>query len=135
MRARVFSDPDARRRLESILHPMIREVADAECLAAASPYVLLVVPLMAETWSTGGYRERCRRILVVDCSEGLQVRRVMARGSLEEAEARRVLAAQADRQARLAIADDVIVNDGSIEVLQANVERLHGVYLGLAAES
>ena len=135
MRVRAFADPDARRQLEAILHPLIRGVADAECAAAASPYVLLVVPLMAETWTNGGYRQRCRRILVVDCSEDLQVRRVMERSGMDEAAARRVLAAQARRAARLAIADDVISSDGSREALGSDVDRLHRNYLALAANS
>jgi dephospho-CoA kinase len=135
MRARVFADPGERRRLEAILHPAIRREADAECAAATSPYALLVVPLMAETWGDGAYRKRCKRILVVDCSESTQVRRVMARNAISEAEVRAVLAAQASRADRLAIADDVISNEGSREELEARVACLHADYLRQAGHT
>jgi len=129
MRRLVFADPDARRRLEGILHPLIRELSDARCRAAGAPYVILAVPLLVES---GSYRERCRRILVVDCPESLQIARVMARNGIGEAEVRAILAAQASRQARLAIADDVLVNDGERTILYRSVAELHAKYLRLA---
>jgi dephospho-CoA kinase len=135
MRQRVFADPGERRRLEAILHPAIRREADLECRAAESPYAVLVVPLMAETWASGDYRQRCQRILVVDCNEATQVRRVMARNAMSEAEVRSVLAAQASRAGRLAIADDVISNDGRREDLEPQVARLHADYLHRAADT
>lgn len=135
MRARVFADAQARERLEAILHPLIREIADARCAAAPSPYAVLVVPLMAETWASGDYRKRCRRILVVDCSEEVQLRRVMARNGLTEDAVRAILAVQAARPQRLAIADDVVRNDGTLDVLREQVGQLHQQYLMLVGRS
>ena len=131
MRRLVFADPEARGRLEGILHPMIREHAAADCRAATSPYVILAVPLLVES---GTYRERCRRIVVVDCPESLQISRVMTRNGLPEAEVRAIMAAQATRAQRLAAADDVVTNDGDLAHLEAQVIELHRKYLQLAAE-
>ena len=135
MRRLVFADASARNRLEAVLHPMIRNVSEARCAAAAeanAPYVLLVVPLLVET---GGYRERVSRILVVDCSEDVQVSRVVARSGLSSDEVRSIIAAQAPRAVRLAAADDVVINEDGIEVLQAQLDELHTRYLHLAASS
>lgn len=126
MRRLVFADAGARRVLESILHPRIREEADRRCAASLAPYVLLAVPLLVES---GQYRERCDRILVVDCPEALQLQRVMARSGLSEAEAQAILAAQATRAARLAIADDVLDNTGDLDSLLERIESLHADYL------
>jgi dephospho-CoA kinase len=97
---------------------------------AGGSYQILAIPLLAE----GGGRGRVDRVLVVDCPEELQVRRVMARDRVPEAQARAVLAAQAGRADRLAIADDVIVNDGDVAALRDEVARLHRNYLRQAAE-
>lgn len=131
MRQRVFGDPAARARLESLLHPMIRQLAEERCRAAATPYVVLAVPLLVES---GSYRQRCDRVLVVDCPESLQVARVMARSALAEPEVRAIMATQATRQQRLAAADDVIVNDGSRTNLYGQTAGLHLKYLLLSAE-
>ena len=131
MRRLVFADPAARGRLEGILHPLIRQQAAADCRAAASPYVILAVPLLVES---GTYRERCRRIVVVDCPESLQISRVMARNGMPEAEVRAIMAAQASRAQRLAAADDVLANDGDLPQLAAQVAQLHRKYLQLGAE-
>lgn len=131
MRRLVFADPAARRRLESILHPLIRAESDRQCAAACGPYVLLVVPLLIES---GSYRQRCRRILVIDCQESTQISRVMARSGLSESDARAILEAQASRAERLAAADDVIVNDGVAEALPAQVAALHECYCCAAAK-
>lgn len=131
MRQRVFADPAARSRLEAILHPMIRELSAARCRAAASPYVILAVPLLIES---GSYRERCQRIVVVDCPESLQVARVMARNGLSEPEVRAIMVAQASREERLAAADDVVHNDADLTSLYLQVEALHLRYLRLSAE-
>ncbi len=130
MRRQVFADPAARQKLEAILHPMIREISAARCAAAKSPYVILAVPLLVES---GTYRERCRRILVVDCPEARQVERVMSRNRMTADEVRAIMATQATRQERLAIADDVIVNDGGINDLATQVDALHARYLKLSA--
>ena len=129
MRALAFREPDARRRLEAILHPLIRAESARQCLAASGPYVILAVPLLVES---GGYRERCDRILVVDCEPAVQVARVMARSGLPEAEVRAIIAAQAGRAQRLAAADDVIDNGGSPQALSARVDTLHHAYLAAA---
>ena len=134
MRQRVFSDAGARAALEGILHPLIRAESDRACRAASSPYVLLLVPLMAETWARGGYRERCQKILVIDCPEEVQVARVMARNGFSADAVRAIMAAQATRQQRLDLADDVLENTGSLEELTEQVNRLHEKYLELAKE-
>jgi dephospho-CoA kinase len=130
MRRLVFSEPAAKRRLEAILHPMIRGEADLRCVSAQGTYVVLVVPLLVET---GSYRGRVHRILVVDCAEATQVARTMARSGLSEAEVRSIMAVQAGREARLAAADDVIDNDGELDALRAQVRGLHRRYLDAAA--
>ena len=128
MRRRVFADPAERHRLESILHPLIRSESDNRLEAAAqtgAPYALLVVPLLVES---GSYKERVDRVLVVDCPEALQIARVMARNGMSQEEVSRILAAQASRQARLAVADDVIENVGGPENLEMQVSQLNRYY-------
>jgi dephospho-CoA kinase len=129
VRARVFADPAARRQLEGILHPLIRRESAARVAAATGAYVVLVVPLLVES---ADYRARVDRVLVVDCPLELQVSRVRARSGLSEDEARRIIAAQVSRETRLAAADDVIDNSGTLEALHAQVRRLHQRYLELA---
>lgn len=129
MRRLVFSDPSAKSRLESILHPMIRLESEARCRSATeAPYVMLVVPLLLES---GAYRERVDRILVVDCDEDVQISRVMARSGLSLEEVRAIMATQASRSERLAAADDVVLNSGGKEDLSAQVVALHRRYLEL----
>lgn len=130
MRALAFELPDARKRLEAILHPMIREESARRCAEATTPYVILAVPLLIES---GTYRERVARLCVVDCPEALQVERVMQRSGLEESQVRAIMAVQASRAQRLAAADDVIDNSAALEGLQEQVNVLHRRYLGLAA--
>lgn len=132
MRRKVFADGSAKARLEGILHPMIRAEADRRSAAARSAYVVLVVPLLVES---GGYRSRVQRVAVVDCPEEMQVARVMARSVLSAEEARAIMAAQVDRQARLAVADDVIDNGGELAALRPQVEALHRRYIEMAAVS
>lgn len=129
MRTLVFSEPDARRRLEAILHPMIREESTRQCAAATSDYVILAVPLLIES---GSYRERCTRICVVDCPEALQIERVRARNGLQVDQIKAILAAQINRRTRLAAADDVIDNSGSLDALTKQVDVLHQSYMALA---
>lgn len=130
MRALAFESPDARKRLEAILHPMIRQESERQCLAATAPYVILAVPLLIES---GTYRERVQRLCVVDCPEAVQVARVMQRSGLDEPQVRAIMAAQASRAERLAAADDVVDNAGSLEALRTQVAGLHHRYLALAA--
>jgi dephospho-CoA kinase len=129
MRRLVFSDAQARKRLEAILHPLIRVESARRVERAQSPYAILVIPLMVES---GMDRSRTARVLVVDCPETLQVERVMRRSGLPDAEVRAILASQATRAQRLASADDVIDNSGPPEALDQQVSRLHEKYLTLA---
>jgi len=131
MRKHVFVRPDARQMLESILHPMIRQETDRRVAASKGPYAVVVVPLLVES---GGYLDRVNRVLVVDCPPETQIARVMQRSALAREEVERILAAQATRASRLAAADDVIDNGGSIERLRPQVERLHAAYLGSGAK-
>jgi len=130
MRNLVFSDPAQKQRLEALLHPMIRSESARRIASAEGPYVLLVVPLLVES---AGYRERVGRVLVVDCPEELQVARVRQRSGLPEAEVRRIMESQVQREKRLAAADDVIDNSGSFFALQQQVRKLHETYLRLAS--
>jgi dephospho-CoA kinase len=130
MRSRVFADPAAKQALERLLHPMIRDEVQRRTAAAQGPYVLQVVPLLVES---GDYRERVARVLVVDAPEEVQVQRVMARSRLPEREVRSIMAHQVPRAARLAAADDVIDNAGTLESLRQQVGALHAKYLKMAA--
>lgn len=125
----VFADPDARRTLEGLMHPAIRAETDRRIAAARGPYVMLAIPLLAETNGKG----RVDRVLVVDCPEDVQIRRLQARDGSTREQALAILAAQATRTQRLAIADDVIRNDGEVTSLSRDVERLHAQYLEAAA--
>jgi dephospho-CoA kinase len=129
MRRLVFQDPGVRRRLEAILHPMIRAEARARIAAADRPYVIVVVPLLLET---GAYRDLIDRVLVVDSAEDRQVQRVAQRSGLGADEVRAIMAAQLARGERLAGADDVLPNDGTLEDLSQKVRELHSKYLALA---
>ena len=131
MRAAVFADPAARKRLEGILHPLIR-AATGEGIAAAfaqgAPYVLVAIPLLVES---GNWRERVDRVLVVDCPVEVQIARVMKRSGLTRAEVEAIIATQASREARLAAADDVIDNGGPVDALAGPIARLHQRYLAM----
>ncbi len=129
MRRLCFSDPEARKRLESILHPMIRNESALRCQRADhAPYVLLVVPLLIES---GAYEDRVNRILVIDCDEATQISRVVSRSGLTADDVRAIMSTQASRKARLAAADDVIINMGTAGELQAQVDSLHRIYVKL----
>jgi len=129
MREYVFSDPGARRRLEALLHPMIRAEAKRRIEAASGPYVVHVVPLLLES---PDYRSHVDRVLVVDCPESLQVARVRQRSGLSEDAVRRIIATQIQRESRLAAADDVIDNSGPVSALQQRVLELDRRYRALA---
>lgn len=130
MRQLVFADTPAREKLEAILHPRIRESAVQQAAAAGGEYQLIVVPLLAES----PIRDFVDRILVVDCREDVQIQRLLARDTESEEQARRILAAQASREQRLAIADDVILNDGDVEQARPQVGALHAAYTDLARQ-
>lgn len=133
MRQLVFSDAFARRRLEGVLHPMIRAEGLRRSAEATAPYAVLVVPLLLEAGK--GYRAVLNRIVVIDCAEETQIARVMARSGFSREETLKILAAQTSRTARQAAADDVIDNDGDIANLRRQVEDLHHRYLKLATMS
>lgn len=131
MRRHVFGDDAARRRLEAIIHPRVRANLRAACKAASGPYAIAAIPLLAE----GGGRDAypwLSRILVVDVPVDVQRARVMERDRVDAELAQRMIAAQATRDQRLAIADDVIVNDGPVELLVPHVAALDRRYRALA---
>ncbi|NMM36519.1 MAG: dephospho-CoA kinase [Glaciimonas sp.] len=132
MRDKVFSDRVAKQRLEAILHPLIRAETERAAQQAEGVYLMLVVPLLVES---GNWDRRVARVLVIDCPEALQIQRVMQRNGLSEVQVRAIMAHQVSRATRLAAADDVIVNDADASALASQVDRLHGLYLSLAAQS
>lgn len=130
MRAIVFADPSARRRLEGILHPMIGIEGQRQAEQAGSRPVVYDVPLLAET---SHWRRRADRILVVDCSAATQTQRVMARSGWTEAAVQAVIAQQASRERRRALADAVLHNDGiGPDDLAAQVRALWLHWVGTA---
>ena len=129
LRSRVFANPAERQWLERLTHPAIRELTDKRCESATSDYVIVAIPLLVETAGA----ERFDRVLVVDCSPEIQLARLQARDGTTRAEAQRMLAAQATREQRLAVADDVITNDGDLAALREQVEKLHRQYLKMAS--
>ncbi len=130
MRQRIFVDPAARKTLEAIVHPRIRQWMLEHAQADDGPYLVLAIPLLTE--NIGHYRW-VNRIVVVDVSEATQIRRLVVRDGIEETLAARILASQAPRESRLALADDVIDNEGLEAALDAQVAALHQQYLALAA--
>ena len=129
LRKQIFSDPLSRARLEEILHPLIRAATFARAQNAGGPYQIIAVPLMAET----NFADFFDRILVVDCPLELRRKRLMARDAESEESVDRIFSAQASRAERLDIADDVIVNDGSLQDTERAVEVLHQQYLAISA--
>jgi dephospho-CoA kinase len=130
LRQRVFADASARKALESVLHPMIREEARRQlALPSTAPYRLLVVPLLFET---NGYETAIDRSLLVDCDESLQIARTRARSGMDESQVHAIMAAQCSRSQRLARANDVIVNEGTLEELRQQVLEKHKKYIRLA---
>lgn len=130
MRQHVFTDPAARRRLEDILHPMIRARMLTETEASRSPYALLMIPLLLET----GQQSLVDRILVVDLPEEQQIARVQERSGLTREQIGRIIASQVSRAERLAAADDLIDNSGDQASLGPQIEQLHQAYLKLARQ-
>jgi len=132
LREHVFGNDTERRALEAITHPAIRARVREICEAADSPYAIAAVPLLAEAGGRAGY-PWLDRIVVVDAAEPVRHARLLQRDSIDAALATRMIQAQASRAQRLALADDVIVNDGHPEHLQPQVEALDRLYRGLAA--
>jgi dephospho-CoA kinase len=135
MRRLAFEDPDVRQRLQDILHPLIRAQAEHRCqeaLAGGAPYVIFAVPLLVES---DAYRKRVARVAVVDCDDEIRIARVAARSGLSREEILRIMDIQASRQERLAIADDVIDNSGSLDNLARQVAELHRRYLAATTKN
>jgi dephospho-CoA kinase len=130
LRSLVFAQPQARLDLEALTHPAIQAATEAQSRAAGGAYQLIAVPLLVEK----DLKSRYDRVLVVDCDPALQRQRLIVRDGAGEGEAQAILAAQASRAQRLAVADDVIVNAGDIAALAPQVERLHAAYLAAAAK-
>ena len=129
MRQRVFADPAARKKLEAIIHPRVRQWLRERALAEQGPYCLLAIPLLAENIEHYRWVDR---VLLVDVPESVQIARLIARDGIDQTLARRMLAHQASRIERLALADDVIENSGDESALDAAVVELHQRYLALA---
>jgi dephospho-CoA kinase len=129
LRARIFADPEQRRQLENLVQPAIRARSEELAAQARGPYLIHVIPLLVETHSAS--RFDC--VLVVDCSEEVQLQRLLARDGSDLGQARAMLASQASRAQRLAAADDVILNEGATGPLEAAVAALHAKYSDLAA--
>ena len=126
MRELVFADASCRSRLEAVLHPLIHAESVRQLELASGPYAVLVVPLLFES---PDYLPLLQRSLLVDCPEELQLQRVQARSGLSADAVRAIMAAQMTRAQRLALADDVIDNGGSLAALQLQVEAKHQYYL------
>lgn len=129
MRERIFSDREAQRRLETILHPAIRSEMERLSREAGGVYQLLVIPLLTE----GGRRGHVDRVLLVDVPEAVQVERLISRDGVTHEQAQAALSAQASRAARLAWADDVVANTGRIDDLRTRIVELDALYRRLAA--
>lgn len=128
LRKIVFSDAEKRIKLEQILHPIIQQETIRQSEFATGDYQIIVVPLLVES----PLKDFVDRILVVDCTEATQIKRLTLRDSESEEQARRILAAQATREERLAIADDIVRNDGSLTRTRQQVENLHTIYRQLS---
>ncbi|WP_458071576.1 dephospho-CoA kinase [Rhodanobacter sp. BL-MT-08] len=129
MRERVFGEPAARRVLEAIIHPLVRNLLRERVAAESGPYCLLAIPLLAENIS---HYRWIRHVLLVDAPESLQLSRLIKRDGIDETLARSMMAQQASRAERLALADYVIDNSGDEASLDAAVAELHGKFLALA---
>ncbi len=132
MRQRVFGDDAARRRLEAIVHPRVRETLRTHCMAAPGPYVMAAIPLLAEVGGRQVY-PWLQRIVVVDVPVEMQRARLRQRDGIDDALVEKMIAAQARREDRLALADDVVVNTGDLADLARHAEALDALYRTLAA--
>jgi len=131
LRNRVFANADERRELEGLVQPAIRARSEELAAGVAGPYLLYVIPLLAETHAASQFD----RVLVVDCPESLQLQRLQARDGCDLQQAQAILATQSSRSDRLSIANDVILNDGTATSLESEVLSLHDRYLILARAS
>ncbi len=130
LRQKIFSSPEEKAWLEGLLHPLIANETLRQLEAATSPYVLFVSPLLVES----GQMALCQRLLVIDVPEDLQIERTILRDHNPRDQVERIMASQASREQRLAMADDVICNDRDLKYLEQEVDLLHQRYLSLATE-
>lgn len=130
LRQKIFSSPEEKAWLEGLLHPLIVNETLRQLEAADSPYVLFVSPLLVES----GQKVLCQRLLVIDVPEDLQIERTIHRDNNPRDQVERIMASQASREQRLAMADDVICNDRNLKYLEQEVDLLHQRYLSLATE-
>ncbi len=128
LRKIVFAAPEQRQWLERLLHPLIAQEIQAQLQASQSPYTILVSPILFEA----GQNLYCQRTLVIDAPENLQVARTTVRDNTDEAGVKAIMNAQTTRELRCAKADDVLLNDGSVEILHKKIDALHERYLKLA---
>lgn len=128
LREIVFAQPEERQWLERLTHPLIAQEILHQIQSSTSPYTILASPLLLES----GQWRMAQRVLVIDVPEAVQIVRTTARDKTDDAGVKAIIAAQMQRQDRLAKADDLIVNDGSLAELHAAVDRLHCRYLELA---
>ncbi len=131
LREIIFSDEHEKRWVNQLLHPLIRRRMLEQLERVTSAYALLVIPLMVEN----GLQSMADRVLVIDVDEAIQVQRTMQRDHVSEQQARAILAAQANREQRLAIADDVVKNDAKNQKLLPQITELHQKYLALCREN
>lgn len=125
MRELIFSQPEARKKLEAIIHPLVRQAVETDIAHCSAPWLVLALPLLApgDFWLA-----MCSRVLVIDAPEELQIQRLASRSHLSEQQARAIIAAQVSRRERLTIADDVIENDGTLAELQAALTQVAASY-------
>ena len=130
MRTLIFSDHAAKLKLEQLLHPLILDHVKLQLkLLQSKPYMIIVVPLLPES---PAFQQLVQRILVIDCTEENQIRRVIIRSGMSVKEVRSIISEQTPRTKRLELADDVIANDGDLENISRQVKYLHQKYAGLA---
>ncbi|MBC7404585.1 MAG: dephospho-CoA kinase [Cytophaga sp.] len=129
MRQHVFSQPDEKKRLESILHPLIRERTEAAAEKSTGTYTIFVVPLLVES---GSWKQRVSRVLVIDCSEQTQITRVINRNKMTREQVLAIMNTQASRDQRLRVADDVIDSELDLTAIRLEVTRLNDKYLKLS---
>lgn len=132
MRQHVFSLPNEKKRLEAILHPLIRVETELAARESNGTYTIFVVPLLVES---GSWQQRVNRVLVVDCSEQTQLQRVMTRNGMKREQVLSIMHAQASRKQRLNAADDIIESEVTLDELNLEVRRLHDKYVTLSAST
>jgi len=131
LRDRIFSDPDAKKKLEALLHPLIYQALDSKLTQLDGRYAIVCVPLLIET----GMRHWVDRVLVIDCPIEVQIERVLKRDRLPLAQTKAIIASQATRAARLSVADDLIDNANGPDTLAHQVKTLHNFYLSLTSST